>query len=159
MIARILVAVDDTPAGLAAVRLALAVAPGLGGRLRVVHVVADSYVATALRESGGPGVAERRSAAAAALFGHVHALARVAGVEAEPVERYGDPAQEVLQEARDWPADLVVIGRGSESGIGGPYVGRQARIVLEYAEQPVLVVPAPARREDDARPEKEGDHA
>ena len=64
-------------------------------------------------------------------------------MDAEPVERYGEPAQEILQEARRWPADLVVIGRGPEPGVGGPYVGRETRIVLEYAEQPVLVVPGP----------------
>lgn len=143
MIERILVAVDDSPAGLAATRLALAVAARLGAGVRLVHVVADSYVTSALRESGGPGMAERRTAAAAALFRHVEGLARAAGVEAEPVERYGEPAQEILQEARRWPADLVVIGRGLERGVGGPYVGREARIILEYAEQPVLVVPAP----------------
>ncbi|HEX2894742.1 MAG TPA: universal stress protein [Marmoricola sp.] len=143
MIERILVAVDDSPAGLAATRLALAVATRLGAGVRLVHVVADSYVTSALQESGGPGMAERRTAAAAALFRHVEGLARAAGVEAEPVERYGEPAQEILQEARRWPADLVVIGRGLERGVGGPYVGREARIILEYAEQPVLVVPAP----------------
>jgi nucleotide-binding universal stress UspA family protein len=156
---RILVAVDDSPPGLAAARLALALAPGLGGRLRLVHVVADSYVASALRESGGPGMAERRTAAAAALFRHLQGLARGAGVDGETLERYGEPAQEVLEEARRWPADLIVIGRGLEPGVGGSYVGRQARIVLEYADQPVLVVPAPTSRGDGRHREEAERHA
>jgi nucleotide-binding universal stress UspA family protein len=143
VIERIVVAVDDSPPGLAATRLALAMAARVGARVRLVHVMADSYVTSALQESGGPGMAERRTAAVAALFRHVEGLARAAGVDAEPVERYGEPAQEILQEARRWPADLVVIGRGPEPGVGGPYVGRETRIVLEYAEQPVLVVPGP----------------
>jgi nucleotide-binding universal stress UspA family protein len=43
---RILVAVDDSAAGLASARLAVGLAAQLGGSLRLVHVVADSYVAS-----------------------------------------------------------------------------------------------------------------
>jgi nucleotide-binding universal stress UspA family protein len=139
---RILVAVDDSPPALAAARLAVELAVALGGRLRLVHVVADSSVTTALEESGGQGIAERRSSAAAALLRHVEALAQRAGVDTEQVELHGEPAHQILHQARTWPAELIVIGRGLERGVGGPYVGRVARIVLEYAEQPVLVVPA-----------------
>lgn len=142
MIERILVAVDDSPPALRAARVAIALAAALGGRLLLVHVVADSDVASTLEESVGPGVAERRNGAAAALFRHVQRLARDAGVESETVELHGEPAHQILRQARTWPAELVVLGRGLERGVGGPYVGRVARIVLEYAEQPVLVVPA-----------------
>lgn len=120
---RILVAVDDSAAGLAATRVAVGLAAQLGASLRLVHVVADSPPA-------------------AALFRHLEALARAAGVEAEHVELYGDPAHLILEQARTWPAELIVIGRGLERVVGGPYVGREARMVLEFADQPVLVVPA-----------------
>jgi nucleotide-binding universal stress UspA family protein len=120
---RILVAVDDSAAGLAATRVAVGLAAQLGASLRLVHVIADSPPATA-------------------LFRHVEALARAAGVEAEHVELYGDPARLILEQARTWPAELIVIGRGLEREVGGPYVGREARMVLEFADQPVLVVPA-----------------
>lgn len=119
---RILVAVDDSPAGLAATRVAVGLAARLGASLRLVHVVADSPPA-------------------AAVFRHVEALARVAGVEAEHVELYGEPARLILEQARTWPAELIVIGRGLDHEVGGPYVGRETRMVLEFADQPVLVVP------------------
>lgn len=124
MMQRILVAVDDSPAGLAATRVAVGLAAQLAGTLRLVHVVT------------GPDLA------AGGMLRHVEALAAAAGVEAEPVELHGEPARLVLDEARTWPADLIVIGRGTDHEFGGPYVGREARMVLEFADQPVLVVPA-----------------
>jgi len=139
---RILVAVDDSAAGLASARLAVQLAAQLGASLRLVHVVADSYVASALRGSGEPGLSERRNAAAEGLIRHVEGLAKAAGVEAEAIELYGEPAQLILEQARNWPAELIVIGREVERGAGGPYVGRETRMVLEFAYQPVLVVPA-----------------
>lgn len=139
---RILVAVDDSAAGLASARLAVRLATQLGASLRLVHVVADSYVASALRGSGEPGLSERRDTAAGGLIRHVEGLARAAGVEAEAIELYGEPAPLILEQARSWPAELIVIGRGAERGVGGPYVGRETRMVLEFADQPVLVVPA-----------------
>jgi nucleotide-binding universal stress UspA family protein len=142
VIERILVAVDDSPPALEAARVAVALAAALGGRLLVVHVLVDSDVASTLEEAGGRGIVERRSRTADALFRHVQGVARTAGVESESVGLHGEPAHLILRQARTWPADLVVLGRGLERGVGGPYVGRVARIVLEYAEQPVLVVPA-----------------
>ena len=120
---RILVAVDDSPAGLAATRVAVGLAAQLAGTLRLVHVVTDPLA------TGG-------------MLRHVEALAAAAGVEAEPVELHGEPASLILDQARTWPADLIVIGRGTDHEFGGPYVGREARMVLEFADQPVLVVPS-----------------
>lgn len=139
---RILAAVDDSPAGLASARLAVQLSAQLGASLRLVYVVADSYVAGALRGSGEPGLSERRNAAAEGLIRHVEGLARAAGVEAEAIELSGEPARLILEQAKSWPAQLIVIGRGLERGVGGPYVGRETRMVLEFADQPVLVVPA-----------------
>lgn len=129
---RILVAVDDSRAGLAATRVAVGLAAQLGASLRLVHVVTgpDPAADTTLAEP-----------AASAMLRHVEALATAAGVEAEPVELHGEPARLILDQARTWPADLIVIGRGVDHEFGGPYVGREARMVLEFADQPVLVVP------------------
>ena len=49
----------------------------------------------------------------------------------------------VLEEARRWHADLVVVGKSARSASGDPYVGAVTRHVLEFCEQPVLVVPPP----------------
>jgi nucleotide-binding universal stress UspA family protein len=143
---RILAAVDDSPPGLAAARLAVRLAEQLGASLRFVHVVADSSVTSALQASGAPRLSERRIAASEALFRHVEGLARAVGVQAEPIRLYGEPAQLILKHAGSWHAELIVIGRGLERGVGGPYVGRETRMVLEFADQPVVVVPAEGPR-------------
>jgi nucleotide-binding universal stress UspA family protein len=141
VIERILVATDDSPAGLEAVRRAADLARRYSASLRVVHVLADSDVTAALVASGMPRMSERRVEAVESLFRYVRALAAEAGVEVETVELSGEPARRILEQARSWPADLVVIGRGEQRGPGGPWVGKETRMVLEFADQPVLVVP------------------
>jgi nucleotide-binding universal stress UspA family protein len=103
-------------------------------------------VTSALQASGAPGLAERRSAAAESLFQHVEGLARAGGVRAERIELYGEPAQLILGHAGRWHAELIVIGRGLERGVGRLYVGRETRMVLQFADQTVLVVPAQGPR-------------
>jgi len=137
---RILVAVDDSPAGLEAARLATTVAAGSKARLRLVHVISDGNLARALRkpqaaESPQHGQAED----AQALLRRLRTLAQHAGVEAEIEEVHGDPAPCLLDEARRWHADLVVIGRSDIRRPGSPYVGSVTRHILEFSECPVLI--------------------
>ncbi len=143
MTGRVLVAVEDSAAGLHTAAVAVELAAALGSRLLVVHVVTDGRVLTAL--GAGPHdrgrVAERRRESGAALLRHVAGLARDAGVQVDTLEVEGDPAPRILAAARDWTAGLVVLGRAAHVG-GGPHdVGPHTRSVLEFADQPVLVVP------------------
>lgn len=46
--------------------------------------------------------------------------------------------------ARALPADLVVLGSAGRRGPGQPYIGHHTQHILEFAEWPVLTVPAPA---------------
>lgn len=135
MIERILVAVNDSPAGLAAFRAALDLAERYGAALRVVHVLAEGDAGAPARDVTGPGRPP------GPLLRHVTSFAERAGHQIEAVELEGEPARRILEQARSWPADLVVIGRSDHQGVGGPWVGRETRMVLEFAERPVLVVP------------------
>jgi nucleotide-binding universal stress UspA family protein len=65
------------------------------------------------------------------------------GLEVETALLDGEVGQAILDDARRWSADLVVMGRSRRGGSGEPYVGAQARHVLEFAEVAVLVVPGP----------------
>ncbi len=143
MITRILAAVDDSPAALTAARAAIDLAVRLGARVRAVNVLRDGALGDAFEAvSGDTRVRERRGVAAASVLGHVARLARRSGVEVETCQLHGDPARRILAEARTWHADLVVIGRSEqERRAGAPYVGGETAHVLEFAEQPVLVVP------------------
>ena len=65
-----------------------------------------------------------------------------AGVAATETQTHGRHAFEaILDAARQWNADLIVMGRSDERGPGRPYVGSQTEHVLEFTEVPVLVVP------------------
>jgi nucleotide-binding universal stress UspA family protein len=139
---RVLVAVEDTPAGFRAVDVAIALAVTTGAELRFVHVTSDGT----FRRTLAPGVSEaqlvdRLERGTTALLDHVEARARRAGVPSTGAALDGDPAAQLLTEARAWAADLLVIGRGDSGRRGQPYVGHVTRHVLEFADVPVLVVP------------------
>jgi hypothetical protein len=71
-------------------------------------------------------------------------VAGPAGRAKTPIEAIrldGEPAPAILEQARVWSADLIVIGRSGSPGPGKrPYVGSETRHVLEFADVPVLVV-------------------
>jgi nucleotide-binding universal stress UspA family protein len=141
---RILVAVDDSAAALAAVRLAVDLASPCHAVLLLAHVIGDGELDRALARLSHEGrgtPATSRDDAAAALLRHVHAEARAAGVAAETRSLTGRPAPRLLEAAREWGADLVVIGRSDAGGPGHGYVGAVTREVLEFSEVAVLVVP------------------
>jgi nucleotide-binding universal stress UspA family protein len=145
MIRRVLVAVDDSPASLAAARAAVELAAGWHASLRAVSVVGDHAVAERLAAvvapAGGESLERRRARAASAVLRHVERLAERSGVPIETLLREGSPAAVILDEARRWAADLLVLGRSDRHAAGEPAIGSQTRQVLEFAEEPVLVVP------------------
>lgn len=141
---RILVAVEDSPAGLAAGRTAIEIAADWSGEVRAVHVLSDGIVDVTLGTQGDAAdVRARRDAGAWAVLRHVAALAGRAGVPTETLVLHGRPAASILEQAAAWPADCVVIGRVGTARLGRPYVGSVVHHVLEFSEVPVLVVPPP----------------
>lgn len=145
MIERILLAVDDSPDSLAATRLAVTLARDLHAELRAVHAVADHQLDAALESATGHPVGARRGHAVASLFARVSSLAEAEGVAVETQLLGGGVGAAILDAARDWGADLVVIGKSARLAAGEPYVGSLTRHVLEFADEPVLVVSARRR--------------
>jgi len=58
---------------------------------------------------------------------------REAGVKAETTVRQGDPRSEIVTEARDWGADLVVLGSHGRTGIKRLVMGSVAEYVVRHA--------------------------
>ncbi len=142
MIERLLLAVHDSPDSLAAARLAVQLARVWHARLRVIHVIADDALDSALEAATGrPSVRKRQMQSATATLARVFALASAAGVDAETELLHGEVGPAILYAAQHWPADLVVVGKSARSASGVPYVGTATRHVLEFADRPVLVVP------------------
>lgn len=148
MISKILVAVDDSPAGLAAARTASALARVCGAEVRALTVLLNGPLEVALSGIGGnietaEALRARRGGGQTALLRHVVNLAQEDEVVPETIALIGEPAPCILDEARVYQPDVIVIGRSGRRQAGQPYVGSEVRHVLEFAEVPVLVVPAP----------------
>jgi nucleotide-binding universal stress UspA family protein len=55
--------------------------------------------------------------------------------------RTGDPAHEIVAAAREWEADLIVVGTHGRQGISRMFLGSVAESVLRHAPCAVLVIP------------------
>lgn len=138
---RIVVAVDDSPAALRAVNVAISLARATGATLVAMTVLQDHTLDERI-SAASASVGGRRILAANAVLRHVQQLADAAGVPVETVQLSGSPAAEVLAEARRSNADLIVVARASHRAVGIPHVGSEALRIVEFADVPVLVVPS-----------------
>jgi nucleotide-binding universal stress UspA family protein len=138
-IARIVVAVDATPASRSAIERAAALAGRFGSRLYVLHA-APSF--------GAPGCRFADEAAIDELFGfaekrlHDEAQAKLRSSVAPVIEcvRVGKPAVEVATFADEARADLIVVGARARSSFDRILNGNVADEVLRATSRPVLVV-------------------
>lgn len=72
---------------------------------------------------------------------------RRGGVTVDPSVRIGEPAAEIVAEASEWSADMVVLGTHGRSGLSKLFLGSVAESVLRDGLCSALVVPsAPAPR-------------
>jgi nucleotide-binding universal stress UspA family protein len=134
---RFLLAIDGSVASLAAARGALDFAALCGARIRVIAVVEE-----------GPGPhpqsPEHREAQLQDAVAYVRRLGAESHVEVEAALRRragAEPYELILEEADQWSADLLFMGRRSHHGLGRALLGSQAEHVLEFAQLPVVVVP------------------
>lgn len=88
---------------------------------------------------GGQHVAQEALAAADELAGTTADRLSRAGLHAGRAVLQGDPAVEILGAARDWSADLIIIGSRGQTGLTRRLLGSVARQVLEHASCSVLV--------------------
>jgi nucleotide-binding universal stress UspA family protein len=152
---RVLIAVDNSIESLEAARTGAHIAAGWGARVRVINVIADGPINAAIEEAGGPGSRARRRQEAQQLLDHVVNEVRSSGVAGERVDaviREGQPFRRILEEANAWPAGLIVMTVSDRTGLRPAYIGSETEHVVEFAECPVLVVPA-------ARTKREGSAA
>jgi len=144
MYERILVAVDGSPTSLRGLDEALKVAKAMHARLKIVHVVneliiAAEYVPSVYYE---PVMISLRDCGAKVLEQAV-AIARRADVPCEPslVETLGGrAADEIVKQAKTWPADLIVLGTHGRRGLKRLVLGSDAELVLRQSPVPVLMV-------------------
>lgn len=70
-------------------------------------------------------------------------VATTAGVSTEFTQSYGNPGRIICDLARNWEADLIVMGRRGRSGLSELILGSVSNYVLHHAPCAVLVVQHP----------------
>lgn len=137
--ARYLVATDFSPAAGRALERAAHLAAVRGGEIHLLHVEAPGTSAAA------------RSKARRALTGALQAIrdiARRSGVKrlrAACSVKAGDPHVQIIRCAREWAADIVVLGKGGSAAARAWNLGTTAARVVRMSDTPTLLVGRPAR--------------
>lgn len=138
MYKRILVAVDGSETANKALVAALQLARDRDARVLLLHCVDELLLLAA----GGFGVGTEPGQGSKVLE-DAAAIAKAAGVSCEtrlsnmPAQRLGET---VAEQAKDWGADLVVIGSHGRRGVGRLLLGSGAEQILRLAPVPVLCV-------------------
>lgn len=135
---RILIALDDSAIAAHAVEVGTELATALKAQAALVYVVDPTL---GFQPDGGIPAAEW----AATLNREGQSfLATAAQRTGEPLAwqflREGQPADQILAAAREWDADVIVIGTHGRSGVSRLVLGSTAESVVRHAPCPVLVI-------------------
>ena len=146
MYARILAPIDGSSTSNRGLMEAINLAKDQKAKVRLLHVVDESFlvfdtygmlswnsVTQALREGGERLLAEAKSLAA-------RSGVDVEGAMVETLQQR--VADKILNEAREWRADLIVMGTHGRRGFGHLVLGSDAETVLHDAPVPVLLIKA-----------------
>ncbi|MDJ0351536.1 universal stress protein [Pseudarthrobacter sp. PH31-O2] len=137
----ILVAVNDSRAAFRAAEVAVDYARRLGAGLSVVTVREPGALDRHPGSIDPAALAKHADLAAEAALSHVAALAAAAEVAVAFKQRSGKVAAEILAEAREIGAALIVVALVDRPGSAAPYIGSHTLRLLEFSRVPVLVVP------------------
>jgi nucleotide-binding universal stress UspA family protein len=136
---RILISVDSSEIGVHATTVGLELAAALSAQVAFIHVVVaalsdDAWMPVVSLELSLPPDHEITQVLAS-LGGRVPIP-----TDAAKFVPVGDPVELIVGAARDWPADLVVIGSHGRDGFNRVLLGSVAEGVTRHAPCPVLVV-------------------
>jgi nucleotide-binding universal stress UspA family protein len=73
-------------------------------------------------------------------------LLRACEFTLEPVVRRGDAKREIVADAEEWQADLIILGSHGHSGIGRWLLGSTAEFVVRHAPCSVEVIRSRAQK-------------
>ena len=133
MLKKILIAVDKSSPSACAVKEAKQLATQLDAQCALLHVIDPSlaYVADL-------GATNEHELAHLRVAGHelIHSI----DIDAVRFVLEGDPADTIINTARDWDADLIVLGSDSRGRLAHFLLGSTADSVIRRAPCPVLTV-------------------
>jgi nucleotide-binding universal stress UspA family protein len=134
---KVLVAVDHSEVSERVLAAARDLAQLSGGEVWVLHLREREVIAQL-----GRVPAESDADAEAAVTSAVDALT-AAGVRAHGEVRdtvFGHAAREIVEDAREHQADVIVMGSRGRGDLAGLVLGSTAHKVIHLADRPVLVI-------------------
>jgi nucleotide-binding universal stress UspA family protein len=145
MYQRILVPVDGSETSNKALVAALQLARVTGGRVRLIHVVEEMAYLSGYEQYGGYSaeLLKVMRDTGTKVLNDGMAIAQAAGVEADNLlfDNFGGRLAEVVADAaKQWNADLIVVGTHGRRGVGRMLLGSGAEQILRLAPVPVLVI-------------------
>ncbi len=145
MYKRILIPVDGSETSNKALVAALQLARTVGGRVRLIHVIEELTYLSGYGQFGGYSgeLITAIREAGTKILGDAMAIAQSAGVEADTLllDNFdGRLAEVVADAAKEWNADLIVVGTHGRRGVGRALLGSGAEQIIRLAPVPVLVV-------------------
>lgn len=133
---RILCATDLSPRSEHAIERAMRLSEAVGAKCMLLHIVAEDVP---MRLTG-----RRAERAQATLDWHLRRLAH-RRVESSASVRVGDPYSTIVRVAKEWGADLIVLGSHRRRSADTVMLSTAERI-SQRSRRPVLVVNADARQ-------------
>jgi nucleotide-binding universal stress UspA family protein len=139
---KILVAVDESAFAARAADVGFDLARSLGAEVALIHVVDPSIVAYA--PEGGIPANELLTEAQQDGRRLLAAFSQRAALQPPPLEfiHVGKSGTEIVKAAKEWPADLIVVGSHGRGRVERLLLGSVAEVVVRHAACPVLVVRA-----------------
>jgi len=136
---RILIAVDDSEFAARAANVGVELAKSLHAELGFVTVYDPSVGPGRMWGVPADRLAEMSEHAAERFLATFREPAATPSVVPEFVEP-GEPAPKIIEVAKDWHADLIVMGSHGRGKVQGLLLGSVSQGVLHHAPCPVLVV-------------------
>lgn len=136
---RVLVAIDDLEPANWALQMGIYVAKLCRGRLALVHVIHGDMALTPEFATPRPKLAQEAHRAGEELLSQGKSLAP-AELRTQTFLKAGDPSQQIIATARQWGADLIVVGTHGRAEIAHMLIGSTAESVVRQADCPVLTV-------------------
>lgn len=154
MYGKILVPVDGSEASTLGLNEAIAIAKSQGSHIRLVHIV-NEFILDYTYSSGiyATNLIETLRKGGRAILDLAEAVVQRQGITPECVllESIGGRAADlIVAQAKEWKADLIVMGTHGRRGLARVAMGSDAEEVVRTSTMPVLLVRGTAQQAKQA---------
>jgi nucleotide-binding universal stress UspA family protein len=147
MISKILVATDGSEVASKAVKYAVELAKQTGASLTLLSVAEESsFLSTTVPEVITPthlreAIDDYLRQVAEAILARAEEWSQKSGVPSQKVVRFGNPVEEIVEEAQKSKTDLIVLGSHGKGSLKAALIGSVTfGVIHKETKVPVLVV-------------------